>query len=114
MPTEKRIAEALKELCIPPHILGYTYIKQAILICLDNPGAIHAVTKLLYPAIADANGTTWGRVEKAIRHAIDISIGNCPMCYLNKYVDTVNKPTCPNSYYIASVVETLRLEENDG
>ena len=110
MPNEKRIAEALKELCIPPCIVGYTYIKQAVLICLDNPSAINAVIKLLYPAIADANGTTWGRVERAIRHAIEISLRFAPKEVISKYM-TITGIRATNSHYIAAVVETLRLED---
>jgi two-component system response regulator (stage 0 sporulation protein A) len=111
MPDEKRVAQVLKELCVPASLQGYYYLKSAILICLDNPEAIHAVTKLLYPAIAEVHGTIANRVERAMRHAIAHSINNTPVDKLSEYITIPKSCTVTNSLYIASVAEVLRLED---
>lgn len=113
MPDEKRVALVLKELFVPTSLLGYYYLKSAILICLDNPEAIHSVTTLLYPAIAEAHGTTADRAERAIRHAIGHSVKNAPVVVIAKYMAVPSNGRVKNSLYIASVVEALRLEELD-
>jgi two-component system response regulator (stage 0 sporulation protein A) len=113
IPDEKRVAQVLKELCAPASLLGYYYLKSAILICLDNPEAIHSVTTLLYPAIAEAHGTTTKGVERATRNAIAYSINNAPVITIAKYLTVPRSGTVTNSMYIASIAEALRLEESD-
>lgn len=110
MSDEKRVAQALKELCVPASLMGYYYLKSAILICLDNPEAIHSTMKL-YPAIATAHSVTDKAVEHAIRHAVAYSVKNAPVVALAKYMAVPANGRVKNSLYIASVAEALRLEE---
>ena len=70
---ETQIVSLIHEIGIPSHIMGYQYLKDAIQITMDNRDAINSITKMLYPDIAQKNGTTSSRVERAIRHAIEIA-----------------------------------------
>ena len=102
---EMRVANVLHEIGIPTHILGYQYLCEAILMVVINKETIHCVSKKLYPSIADKYNSTPGCVEKAIRHAIEMTwarneIGN--------KVIYQKKPT--NSEFIALIAYKLRLE----
>lgn len=67
------VTTIIQNLGIPAHMLGYVYLREAILLAVDNPAIIHMVTKELYPAIAKHFDTTPSRVERAIRHAIELA-----------------------------------------
>ncbi|MBE6862271.1 MAG: sporulation transcription factor Spo0A [Ruminococcus sp.] len=106
------VTNIIHRLGVPAHVKGYYYLRTAILKAVDDIQLIDSVTKRLYPLVAEAYETTASRVERAIRHAIDIawSRGNSEM--LNMFfgcsVDTYRgKPT--NSEFIALVTDKLRL-----
>ena len=95
------------------HIKGYQYLREAILIAVEDMDVINAVTKVLYPEIAKRFGTTASRVERAIRHAIEVAWDRGDIETLQKYFGyTVNsakgKPT--NSEFIAMIADRLQLQ----
>ena len=98
---------------VPAHVKGYQYLREAILLILDDVNLLGAVTKELYPLVADKYGTSASRVERAIRHAIELawSRGNVDMM-VNFFGYTINtekgKPT--NSEFIAMVADKIRLQ----
>ena len=111
---EVRVTEIIHQLGVPAHIKGYHYLRAAILASLDNPELLESVTKLLYPTVAQKFSTTSSRVERAIRHAIEIAWDRGDLDVLNSYFGyTVNtckgKPT--NSEFIALVTDKLRLQQ---
>lgn len=110
---ESRITQVLHNVGVPAHIKGYGFLRQAIMMVVQNPEMISLVTKRLYPDIAKANGTTASRVERAIRHAIEVAWDRGDVDTLNDYFGyTINnmrgKPT--NSEFIAMIADRLRLE----
>ncbi len=110
--SETQITEILHMLGIPAHIKGFTYLRCAIGMTLDDPDMINYVTKSLYPGVAKAYNTTTSRVERAIRHAIEVAWDRGDVEVLNRYFGyTVSrqrgKPT--NSEFIAMISDKLRL-----
>ncbi|MCI6679318.1 MAG: sporulation initiation factor Spo0A C-terminal domain-containing protein, partial [Oscillibacter sp.] len=98
---------------VPAHIKGYQYLREGIIITVQNMDVINAVTKVLYPEIAKRFGTTASRVERAIRHAIEVAWDRGDIETLQKYFGyTVNsakgKPT--NSEFIAMIADRLQLQ----
>lgn len=109
---EMRITEILHSLGIPAHIKGFTYLRRAITMSVSDPDVINYVTKMLYPGVAKAYGTTTSRVERAIRHAIEVAWDRGDVDMLNRYFGyTISrqrgKPT--NSEFIAMIADKLRL-----
>ena len=110
---EYRITEIIHELGVPAHIKGYRYLIHAILLCVQDMEMLGAVTKIMYPEIAKKFATTPSRVERAIRHSIELSWQHCSPAKLYKIFGyTINtkkgKPT--NSEYIALIADKVRLE----
>ena len=110
---ESRVTAIIHDVGVPAHIKGYQYLREAILIAVDDMDVINAVTKVLYPAVAKKFGTTSSRVERAIRHAIEVAWDRGDLETLQKYFGyTVNgakgKPT--NSEFIALISDRLVLE----
>ena len=110
---ETRITAIIHEVGVPAHIKGYQYLREAICIAVKDMDVINAVTKVLYPEVAKHFGTTASRVERAIRHAIEVAWDRGDLETLQKYFGyTVNstkgKPT--NSEFIAMIADRLRLE----
>ena len=110
---ETRISEIIKEIGIPAHIKGYVYIRDAIQMVMENPDLINGVTKELYPGVGEKYNTTASRVERAMRHAIEVAWSRGNSIMINKLFSyTVNagkgKPT--NSEFIAIIADKLRLE----
>ncbi|MCI1990032.1 MAG: sporulation initiation factor Spo0A C-terminal domain-containing protein [Oscillospiraceae bacterium] len=104
------IVELLRRVGVPAHVLGYTYLKDAIRLCLNDGTYIREIIKRLYPAIAKRENSTASRVEKAIRHAIEISWnGSDPEVYKSLFGPVLHHP--PNSEFIATLTEQLRLEQ---
>lgn len=107
------ISRILHELGIPSHIKGYQYIREAITIIYDNPEIIGGITKELYPELAERFDTTVSRVERAIRHAIEVSWnrGNWEMMeeIFGHSVD-IDKAKPTNSEFIVTIADKLRLE----
>ena len=107
------ITSVLHELGMPSHIKGYQYIREAVSIIYDRPEVIGGITKELYPEVADKYDTTVSRVERAIRHAIEVSWnrGNWDLMedIFGHSVD-IDKAKPTNSEFIVTVADKLRLE----
>lgn len=113
--TELRITETIQRVGIPAHIKGYHYIRTAITMMTDDMELAHSVTKVLYPAVAKKFDTTPQRVERAIRHAIEVAWNRGDPAVLNEMfgytIDSERgKPT--NSEFIAMISDKIRLEHS--
>lgn len=113
---ESRVTAIIHEIGVPAHIKGYHYLREAILYSIDNMEAINAVTKILYPEVAKRYNTTPSRVERAVRHAIEVAWDRGDLDTLQKYFGyTVSnikgKPT--NSEFIAMISDRLRLQQKE-
>lgn len=108
--TLEEVHELLRGLGIPPHLKGYRYLGAAILMVLEQPELLGAVTKGLYPAVAENNGTTASRVERAIRHAIGMAWerGADRLQALFRHTVGQRRTKPSNSEFIAVVVDRLR------
>ena len=107
------ISDIMREIGVPAHIKGYHYLRQSIMLVVEKPDLIHAVTKELYPTIARNNTTTSSRVERAIRHAIEVAWDRGDVDVLSSYfgytiLNSRGKPT--NSEFIAMISDKLRLK----
>lgn len=110
---EITVTKILHELGIPSHIKGHQYLREAIIMVYENPDLIGGVTKELYPDVAKKFETTVSRVERAIRHSIEVSWNRANWKYMNEIfghsIDADKaKPT--NSEFIVTVADKLRLE----
>ena len=107
------ITKILHDLGVPSHIKGYQYIKEGIMLIYENPSMIGGITKELYPEIANKFDTTVSRVERAIRHAIEVSWNRGDWDLMDEIfghsVD-VDKAKPTNSEFIVTVADKLRLE----
>jgi len=107
------ITRILHELGVPSHIKGYQYIREGVAILYEKPSAVGAITKELYPDIASKYDTTVSRVERAIRHAIEVSWnrGNWDLMeeIFGHSVD-IDKAKPTNSEFIVTVADKLKLE----
>lgn len=111
---EAAVTEILHQIGVPAHIKGYQFLREAILLTTADPDYINAVTKRLYPEIAHRNMTTASRVERAIRHAIEVAWDRGDVETLNRYFGyTIHnlrgKPT--NSEFIAMISDKRRLDK---
>ena len=109
---ETRVTDMIHEIGIPAHIKGYHYLREAILMAVDDIDIMNSVTKCLYPSVAKKHGTTSSRVERAIRHAIEVAWDRGDVDVLNSYFGyTIHsgkgKPT--NSEFIALIADKLRV-----
>ena len=110
---EVKVTQVLHEIGVPAHIKGYHYLRDSIMMSVEKPDIINAVTKQLYPAVAKKYATTPSRVERAIRHAIEVAWDRGSVDVLNSYFGyTIHndrgKPT--NSEFIAMISDRLRLQ----
>lgn len=110
---EMRVTEIIHQIGVPAHIKGYQYLRDSILMAINDEEIINAVTKRLYPAVAKKHGTTSSRVERAIRHAIEVAWDRGDVDVLNSYFGyTIHngrgKPT--NSEFIAMISDKFRLQ----
>ena len=107
------ISKMLHELGMPSHIKGYQYIREAISMVYDNPDIVGGITKELYPELASKFDTTVSRVERAIRHAIEVSWNRGDWDLMEEIfghsVD-IDKAKPTNSEFIVTVADKLRLE----
>ncbi|MDT8716569.1 sporulation transcription factor Spo0A [Clostridium sp. 19966] len=113
MDLESEITSIIHEIGVPAHIKGYMYLREAITMVVSNMELLSAVTKELYPSIAKKYNTTASRVERAIRHAIEVAWGRGQVETINKLFgytihNDKGKPT--NSEFIAMVADKLRLK----
>lgn len=109
----RRVTEIIHHVGIPANIKGYNYLREAIILAVKDRGLIDAVTKELYPQVAKVFRSTPSRVERAIRHAIEVAWSRGDLEVLHRYFGyTVNpmkdKPT--NSEFIALIADNVRLE----
>lgn len=112
---ETEITNIIHEIGVPVHIKGYLYLREAIKMVIDNVELLGAVTKELYPSIAKKFNTTPSRVERAIRHAIEVAWSRGKVDTINQLFgytvhNTKGKPT--NSEFIAMIADKLRLEHS--
>lgn len=108
------VTNMLHEIGVPAHIKGYVYLRTAILMAVDNMDILNAVTKQLYPEIAKEHGTTDTRVERAIRHAIEVAWerGNIDLIHeLFGYTIQAEKGKPTNSEFIALLADRIRLDK---
>lgn len=109
---EMMVTEIIHQIGVPAHIKGYHYLREAIMLSIKDREIINSVTKLLYPTVAKRFSTTSSRVERAIRHAIEVAWDRGDVNVLNSYFGyTIHndrgKPT--NSEFVAMIADRLRL-----
>lgn len=110
---EVMVTDIIHQIGVPAHIKGYHYLREAIILSIKNSEIINSVTKLLYPTVAKNHATTSSRVERAIRHAIEVAWDRGDIDVLNSYFGYTiqndrGKPT--NSEFIAMISDKLRLK----
>ncbi len=110
---ETQVTRIIHQIGVPAHIKGYQYLRTAILLTVRDSEMINSVTKVLYPSVAKKYQTTTSRVERAIRHAIEVAWDRGDVDTLNSYFgytiqNTRGKPT--NSEFIAMIADNLRLK----
>lgn len=110
---EQDVTNMIHEIGVPAHIKGYQYLREAIMMSVEDPTMISSITKILYPTIAKRFQTTPSRVERAIRHAIEVAWSRGRMETLDSLFGyTINtgkgKPT--NSEFIALIADKIRLQ----
>lgn len=110
---EVMVTEIIHEIGVPAHIKGYHYLREAIILSIEDTEMINSVTKILYPTVAKKFKTTSSRVERAIRHAIEVAWDRGDIDVLNSFFGyTVHtgrgKPT--NSEFIAMIADRLTLQ----
>ena len=110
---EAQVTKIIHQIGVPAHIKGYQYLRTAILLTIGDSDIINSVTKVLYPSVAKKYATTTSRVERAIRHAIEVAWDRGDVDTLNSYFgytiqNSRGKPT--NSEFIAMIADNLRLK----
>lgn len=110
---ETMVTSIIHEIGVPAHIKGYQYLREAIIIAVNDMDVINAITKVLYPQVAKTFSTTPSRVERAIRHAIEVAWDRGDLETLQKFFgytvsNTKGKPT--NSEFIALIADRLQLQ----
>ena len=110
---ETLVTNIIHEIGVPAHIKGYQYLREAIIIAVNDMDVINAITKVLYPEVAKTFGTTPSRVERALRHAIEVAWDRGDLDTLQKFFgytvsNTKGKPT--NSEFIALIADKLQLQ----
>lgn len=106
------VSEIMHQIGVPAHIKGYNYLREAIILSINDREMMSSVTKILYPTVAKMYGTTASRVERAIRHAIEVAWDRGDIDVLSSYFgytiqNTRGKPT--NSEFIAMISDKMRL-----
>ena len=110
---EAMVTSIIHEIGVPAHIKGYQYLREAIIIAVNDMDVINAITKVLYPQVAKTFQTTPSRVERAIRHAIEVAGDRGDRDTLQRFFgytvsNTKGKPT--NSEFIALIADKLQLQ----
>ena len=111
---ENRVTNMIHEIGIPAHIKGYHYLRDAIMMAVEDMDVLNAITKILYPTVAKKYRTTSSRVERAIRHAIEVAWSRGKLDILDElfgYTVSNGKGKPTNSEFIALVSDTIRLEK---
>lgn len=110
---ENRVTNMLHEIGIPAHIKGYHYLRDAIIMAVEDMDVLNAITKVLYPTVAKNHQTTSSRVERAIRHAIEVAWSRGKLDTLDElfgYTVSTGKGKPTNSEFIALIADTIQLE----
>lgn len=112
-----RVTKIIHDIGVPAHIKGYQYLRDSIILAVNDMEVVNAITKVLYPSIAKKYKTTSSRVERAIRHAIEVAWDRGDVEVLNSYFGyTVSnlkgKPT--NSEFVSMIADRIRLERKVG
>lgn len=110
---ENHVTNMLHEIGIPAHIKGYHYLRDAIIMAVDDMDVLNAITKVLYPTVAKKYQTTSSRVERAIRHAIEVAWNRGKLDTLDElfgYTVSTGKGKPTNSEFIALIADTIQLE----
>ena len=110
---QEEVTDIIHEVGVPAHIKGYQYLREAIIMSVEDMDMLNSITKILYPTIAKKFATTPSRVERAIRHAIEVAWSRGRMDTIDEMFGyTINcrkgKPT--NSEFIALVTDRIRLQ----
>ncbi len=110
---ETMVTNIIHEIGVPAHIKGYQYLREAIMMGVEDMDVINAITKVLYPQVAKTFQTTPSRVERAIRHAIEVAWDRGDLDTLQRFFgytvsNTKGKPT--NSEFIALIADKLQLQ----
>ncbi len=110
---EEQVTKVIHQIGVPAHIKGYQYLRTSIMMAIKDGDVINSVTKTLYPTVAKQYSTTSSRVERAIRHAIEVAWDRGDLDVLNSYFgytvqNSRGKPT--NSEFIALIADNLRLK----
>lgn len=112
---ELKVTNVLHEIGVPAHIKGYHYMRDAILMAIDDMDLLNYITKELYPSIGKKYNTTQSRVERAIRHAIEVAWSRGKIDAIDNlfgYTVNTNKGKPTNSEFIALIADRMRLELN--
>lgn len=110
---EVDVTEIIHEIGVPAHIKGYHYLRDAIMMSVEDTEILNSITKILYPTIAKKNRTTPSRVERAIRHAIEVAWSRGKMDTIDAlfgYTISTGKGKPTNSEFIALIADKIRLE----
>ena len=110
--TKQQVSDFLKALGVPANLNGYVYLRHAVLLAVQQPDMLKSLTKVLYPAVAKECNTTWTRVERSMRHAIEHCFTHgdrllCEKLFRNGYSAQKGKPT--NKQFLATVVDFMML-----
>ena len=111
---DEKISNIFINVGIPPHIKGYAYLREGVKMAVDNPGIINNITKKLYPMIGERYSTSASKVERAIRHAIEVAWNRGRIESINNILGVrayvgAEKPT--NGEFIALVADKMLLEK---
>lgn len=110
---EDKVTDIIHEIGIPAHIKGYHYLRDAIMMAVEDMDVLNAITKILYPSVAKKNQTTSSRVERAIRHAIEVAWTRGKIEVIDDlfgYTVSSGKGKPTNSEFIALIADKIRLE----
>lgn len=110
---EQDVTDMIHEIGVPAHIKGYQYLREAIMMSVEDTTMLSSITKILYPTIAKRFGTTPSRVERAIRHAIEVAWSRGRMETLDAlfgYTINTSKGKPTNSEFIALIADRIRLK----
>jgi len=110
---ETDVTNIIHEIGVPAHIKGYQYLRDAIMMSVNDPEMLNSITKLLYPTIAKNHKTTPSRVERAIRHAIEVAWSRGKMDTIDElfgYTVSNGKGKPTNSEFVALIADRIRLE----
>ena len=110
---ERNVTNIIHEIGVPAHIKGYQYLRDAIILSVNDMEMLNSITKILYPTIAKKHQTTSSRVERAIRHAIEVAWSRGKMDTIDElfgYTVSTGKGKPTNSEFIALIADKIRLE----